>query len=175
MRFRYTRFAVAPSPVDRSRAILRPMLRVVVGEIGDETKSVPISGRLDTGSDVSILPFADSEAIRPVWRSGVEVLRDYTGGLRTIRFGAVYLRIRLVHKILRWAAVVAFDDRRRDEALWGISGFLEYFNVRFAGPEQHFTLRLRGATPPGFETEPIPKPRRIRPRDSIIDPDQQGT
>jgi len=150
------------------------MLQVVVGEIGDETRSVPIAGRLDTGSDVCVLPHAVSETIRPVWRSGVEVLRDYTGGLRTVRYGAVYLRIRLVDRTLRWAAVVAFDDRRQDEGLWGIAGFLEYFNVTFSGPARHFTLRLRGASPPGFEIEPIPKHRRVRPRDSIIDPDEQG-
>ncbi len=136
------------------------MLRIVIGEIGDETKTVAIAGRLDTGSDVCVLPLAVTEAVRPVWRSGVEVLRDYTGGLRTVRYGAVYLRIRLLHRMVRWAAVVAFDDRRQDEGLWGIAGFLEYLNVTFAGPAQHFTVRLRGATPPGFEIEPIPKRRR---------------
>ena len=58
MRFRYTRYEVTPSPVDRSTAVLRPMLRIVIGEIGDETKTVAIAGRLDTGSDVCVLPLA---------------------------------------------------------------------------------------------------------------------
>jgi hypothetical protein len=173
MRFRYSRYTVDPSPVDRSTAILRPMLRVVVGEIGDADRAVPIAGRLDTGADVCVLPYVVSDAVRPVWRSGVEVLRDYSGGLRTVRYGAVYLRIRLGHRRIRWAAVVGFDERRQDEGLWGISGFLEYFNVTFAGPARHFTLRLRGAAPPGFEIELIPRPRRAHPRDSIIDPEEQ--
>ena len=178
MRFAYCAYDAGDRPDDKSGVILRPALKVlVIGASG--TREVPIWGRIDAGSDDCILPFSIADEIKPIWHAGRWLVTDFQGKPSETQYGSVYLRIRLKDSLVRWPAIVAFD-RKRDEALWGLTGFLEHFRLTLDGPQKHFTVRLPAPTPPGFSVEHPPKRRRVEKRwggrfsdDAPITPDEQ--
>jgi hypothetical protein len=69
----------------------------------------------DTGADDRVLPCEVADQIGPVWHDGLGILTDYAGKPRTARHGSVWFQIRLGDRLVRWAAIVAFDHQRADE------------------------------------------------------------
>jgi hypothetical protein len=95
----------------------------------------------------------------PLWYDGTYFTTGFRGDLKQAEYGGVNLQIRIKDRLARWLAIVVFDPKR-EEALWGLAGFLEHFRVTFDGPGKHFTVRFPAPAPPGFDVELIPKRRR---------------
>lgn len=146
LRAPYTSQEVDPTRFDPSTEIHRPILQVRVIGLQDE---IPLLGLLDTGASECVIPYEVHEAVRADMNPyDIGPIVDYAGEEHFVRYGTIDLEIPCKSGFLRWSARVAFDEDRKDEALWGHAGFLEYFNATFNGPEKHFTLRLRGLSPP---------------------------
>ena len=175
MRFAYRPYEIDPSPADPSCYGFRPELMVRVSGVLTPTPELPVWGILDPAAVDCILPYEVAERVGPAWCEGTWPMTDFAGGKHDVQYGGVYLRIRIETKRIRWPAIVAFSRDRRN-ALWGRSGFLNYFNVTFHGPENYFIMRLRGRLPSGSEADSLslPKDRRrgSKPSD-LITPGEQ--
>ena len=163
MRFAYRPYFVEPSPADPAETVYQPGLTV---QVEGGRQSFPTLGILDTGSVECILP-ATIGGYVGAWTCGKGKVVTASGAEIDVDYGRVLLQIVLdkgkTTQVIRWHTVVAFSaDRGEDDgALWGNVGFLEHFRVTFDGPARHFTIRLPGRPPDGFEVAAGP---RVGPR-----------
>jgi hypothetical protein len=160
MRFAYRPYRADPTPADAAGIIFRPELKVRVWGATVDTREVPLWGLVDTGATECILPYEVADQVKPAWFPGEGGITGYAGEEHPVQYGGVYLQILIEKKRIRWSTVVAFSRKREETALWGRCGFLDHFRVTFDGPEKHFTIRLRGPAPAGFELNPLPRRRR---------------
>jgi hypothetical protein len=115
-------------------------------------------GRLDTGSDDTILPWADIEylGVDLIPGKSVEILG--LGGSIRVMYGYVDFEILGPDGPVRWSHLAAFSPG--GHTIFGLTGFLEYFVARFDGVKHEVKLQYRGKAPaPRFEP---PAPRRPR-------------
>ena len=165
MRFAYRPFLDKPSPADPTDVVHRPELLV---RVEAARRAFPLRGILDTGSVECVLP-ATIGGYVGAWKCGRGKLVTASGAEIDVDYGRVFLQIVLEKgkniQLVRWHTVVAFSaDRGEDDgALWGNAGFLEHFRVTFDGPARHFTVRMPGRPPGGFEVAPGPRPHPRRP------------
>jgi hypothetical protein len=109
-------------------------------------------GLVDTGASISVLP------MRYMKRLSIEAVGEMplvaSGAKFVAKLGRVDLELRTSitspHSH-RWSALIGFDPRR-ERAIWGQMGFLEYFLASFNTAQRHLTLRPNGTFPaPLFE------------------------
>jgi hypothetical protein len=176
MRFAYTPMFADPSPANPTGVIFRPELRVVVSGTGSGASEQRIIGIVDPGATECILPLGYAEQVGAELLNETAAMFDYAGRPHTVQYGRVRLRFRLKDQSVRWTTAVAFDPDRKETALWGRYGFLNYFNVTFHGRDQIFTIRLRPPWPAGFEVVPVPvsPSERRRKRSDLITPADQA-
>ena len=177
MRFAYRPLPAEPSPADPAVLIYQPELLVWVEAA---RQPFPVRGILDTGSVECILPAMIGGYVG-AWKCGQGKVVTASGAEIDVDYGRVFLQIVLdkgkTTQIIRWHTVVAFSaDRGEDDgALWGNVGFLEHFRVTFDGPARHFTIRMPGHPPDGFEVAADPRagPRPRGTLDRPIGPHEQ--
>ena len=175
MRFKYRRYKTGSSPADPAVEIDRPALKV---HIEGKVSADDYWGLLDTGAEDCTLPIEIGHAIGAEW-CGVGRLSGQGGDEDLVRYGRVRLRFEIVkqkvRQVIRWNAIVAFSERR-EEALWGITHFLEYFRVTFDGAARHFTIHLPSPRPKVIDVKSLRIPQRFRliRRPGPIHPDDQA-
>jgi hypothetical protein len=157
MRFSYRSYDVDPWPANRSGKVWCPELEVMVSGMGDNASQIPLWGLVDIGATECIFPNEVADLVKAKPFGDGEFVLDYSGRPHPVQYAGVYLQIRLEKQLIRWVSIVALDRDREDSALWGRCGFLNHFCVTFNGPDQHFTIRLRGPAPPGFTVSRIKK------------------
>ena len=157
MRFPYRSYDVDPWPAHKSGKVWCPELEVTVSGMGDDASQIPLWGLVDIGAAECILPYEVADLVKATPFDHGGFVLDYSGRPHPVQYAGVYLELRSKKQSVRWMSIVALDRDRGDIALWGRCGFLDHFRVTFDGPDKHFTIRLRGPKPPGFEVSPIPK------------------
>jgi hypothetical protein len=140
----------------------RPMIHVrVIGPHGN----VRVFGRIDTGSDDTLLP----EVIAPnlgiaLQSSHSEPLSVVGGGMAVVRYSTVDLELLAPEGPYRWSSLVGFHAGH--STVLGPAGFLEWFRAVFDGRKRVITLRFTGRAPQPLYEQPVPRPlpRRRRRR-----------
>ena len=163
MRLSYNIYRAIASPADRSPVgalptdpvliLHRPELKVRVSGPGKGSGETVLWGLVDTGAVECILPHAASEVLRPIWRGYGSHHRLHGRG-EAVRYGQVFLQIRIGHKQIRWPAIVAFSRDREEAALWGRRGFLDHFSVTFNGPGSSSSSDSAIRSRPGSRSRP---------------------
>ena len=143
MRFPYQRYTVAGIG-SHLTTVWRPALLVrVIGPAGDDT----VFGRVDTGADDTLLPdFLIAPLGVALDPAAVATIEGIDGGTVPVRYGAVDLELADATSSFRWNALVGFYPRHN--AVFGLSGFLDYFQALFHGRTRELSLLPNGTAPP---------------------------
>jgi hypothetical protein len=125
--------------------ICRPIIAIAVeGPAGRRL----VDGLVDTGSDGTIFPEREAQAIGVRLRAKPDASIKTAGGVSiAYRLADVVLELRFAGSVLRWKTAVAFADERLTVIHLGYRGFLEYFHCTFQGPEMRVMLDARPCLP----------------------------
>ena len=103
-----------------------------------------ISGLLDTGADVTLIPYRHALGLGVVLGLP-RTIGTATGQLVSYRPGMVTLELRSISEAIRWRSEVGFTAAALSIPLFGDAGFLEFFRSEFDGElrEAEFTPKLK--------------------------------
>ena len=144
VKFNYVERLVDPLPGESGIQYLHEPV-IVVRAIGPSGTPWLIQGLLDTGADETLLPmrFRDRQGVA---RGGRYTLKGAGGSPLVAWIGEVDLEMGSPRASYRWSARVGFTPRR-DVAIWGRHGFLNYFTATFDGLRRSVSLRSNGSAP----------------------------
>lgn len=127
---------------------------IPVTVIGQARKKLNLTGILDTGSVVTILPMSVFSIVIPA-KAGPPTRFTSLGKAEfDVLFGVVDFLIQFERKPLRWSATVAFQDGL-DKMILGDAGFLRYFITTINWPKRYSTLQ---------PSRDLPAPEFLSPR-----------
>lgn len=117
--------------------IRRPIVSVrVIGPAGSED----LRGRIDTGSDDTVLP-RDLARRLGITLEGPSVVLRGIAGEAAFRQGRVILELHKGKKVIRRVTSVgSWNNDDNFKTLFGLNGFLEYFSAQFNGEREHVVL-----------------------------------
>jgi hypothetical protein len=125
--------------------ITRPILAVVIEGPGGRRL---LDGLLDTGSDRTIVPEREAQALGiPLPPQADGSVKTATGAAVGYRLAEVILELRGAGSLVRWKASVAFAEDPLSLIHLGMRGFLDSFHATFLGPEKKVMLDPRPSLP----------------------------
>ena len=125
--------------------ISRPIIPIAIeGPAGRRL----VDGLVDTGSDRTIFPEREAQAIGICLPANPDASIRTAGGVSiAYRLAEVVLELRSSGNNPGWKTAVAFADERLTVIHLGYRGFLEYFHCTFQGPEMRVVLDARPCLP----------------------------
>ena len=146
VKFDYTVVEVDPLPGQESpQYIFEPVVTIEV--IGPSGTGHLIRGLVDTGADFTILPMRYLPRLGLTRGPSVHLGAAGGGGFKAYLGQVDFTLWNASRKTLHsWSALVGFVPGR-ERALWGRSGFLDFYRATFDGPVKRLTLDPVGPFP----------------------------
>jgi hypothetical protein len=146
MQFRYMQLRSPRPVISLAGRVSRPRAIIGVALIGP-AGTMPQDALLDSGADDTVFP----EAVAA--RLGLDLTNAPTGtiqsigGVITVRYAEVTLRVADNQERREWKALVGFSSRMPRYPMLGFAGFLQYFTATFHGDREEVEPTVNGLYP----------------------------
>ena len=123
-------------------SIYRPVIPV---RVSGQQNEIAVYGLLDTGADATVLPASFIQRLGIQLESGQGYYHGVGGHEVTVKYGIVEIEVTNGNESHHWSTRVAFLEGHSGVIL-GYSGFLELFDITFAGSRKEILLE-RNSSP----------------------------